>query len=288
MVNGDVAGVGRASTIGDLPQPARPSAARTRTLARVTTIVLLEALELLFVRTRKLVAEQFAEAGVRVLDDAMDFLPVHFPVTHLRRHGDQRALARLLIELRLEAIGIELREHRLERRAHAGEYRYLMITNVVEGVFERPDRLEVRRIALDQQVVERVVHVGRELERVVLLRLERGRAHPELLLDALPCLEHVHHARDDDAENLTEAARELGRRRDVPDARVAQDGAEHHVLAVGGWSGRAPRWRRGPRGRRRWCRPRRRGNRGGRGGGGGRGRAAAPVVGGGGGGRRRG
>src|SRR2546423_11040597 len=233
IVSGDVAGVGRASTMGDLPQPATLSAASSRTLARLITFAYLEALELLFVRAGKLVAEQFTEARVSVLDDAMHLLPIHFPVTQLYRHGDQRALARLAIELLLQAIRIEFGEHRLERSAHAGEHRHLMVTNVVEGVFERLHGLEEGRIALDQQVVERVVHVGRELERIVLLRLERGRAHPELLLDALPGLEHVHHPRDDDAEDLTEAARQLWRRRHVADARVAQHGAEQHVRTAG-------------------------------------------------------
>src|SRR5436853_2054087 len=133
MVIGDDAGVGRASTMGALPQPAAPSAASSSRLARAATIVLLEPLELLFVCAGELVAEQLAKTRVRVLDDAMDLLPIHFPVTQFRRHGDQRALALLAIELLLEAIRIEIGEHRLERGAHAGEHRHLMVPNVVEG-----------------------------------------------------------------------------------------------------------------------------------------------------------
>src|SRR5262245_51747770 len=114
---------GGASTIGGgggaLPQLAMISTATRMRLPRLT-IAPLETCELVFVRARELVAEQPAEAAVRVLEDFIDLLPVQFPIARLSRHGDQAALAGLLaIELLLEMIGVELGEHRFEGRAHS-------------------------------------------------------------------------------------------------------------------------------------------------------------------------
>ena len=86
-------------------------------------------------------------------------------------HAEQRAPFELAIEL-LCSLRVELGEHRLERHPHAGQHRDLVVAQVVERVLERLDRLQIRRVALDQQIVQRIVDVGRELERVVVGRPE--------------------------------------------------------------------------------------------------------------------
>ena len=74
-----------------------------------------------------------------------------------------------------------------------------MIAQIVEGVGECLDRTEIRGVPLDQQVVQRVLDVRRELQRVVVGRPEARLAHPELILDLLPRLQDVHQPEDDDA-----------------------------------------------------------------------------------------
>ena len=103
----------------------------------------------------------------------------------------------------MQLIGIELGKHGFERDAHAGEDRELMIAQVVEGVGERVDRAEIRGVTLDEEVVQRVFDVGRELERVVLRRTENRLLHPEFFLDLLARLQHVHQSGYDDPKDLS-------------------------------------------------------------------------------------
>ena len=90
------------------------------------------------------------------------------------------------------------------------EHRELMMSQVVEGVVEGLDGLQIGRVPLDQQVVERVVDVGRKLQRVVVGRPELRHPHPKFVLDLLPSPKHVHDARDDDAEDFAEVACQIG------------------------------------------------------------------------------
>src|SRR4030095_10369576 len=114
----------------------------------------LQPIELLLVRLGEGVAEQGAERALRVLCQVRILVAIQIPVAQLRRHSEDRALLDLPVELVLQAIWIELREHGLERETHRRLECGLMITHVAERVFERCGRIEIRRIALHEQVVE--------------------------------------------------------------------------------------------------------------------------------------
>src|ERR1044072_2002063 len=83
----------------------------------------LQAVQLFFVRFGKRVAEQAAERSLRILREVGVLLAVQIPVAQLRRHAEDRALLDLPVEFFLQAVRIEVRQHRLEREAHRREER---------------------------------------------------------------------------------------------------------------------------------------------------------------------
>jgi hypothetical protein len=98
-----------------------------------------------------------------------------------------------------------------------------MIAQVGERVLEGFDRRHVGAIAFHEQVVERIVHVRGELERVVVDAPDPRALHAELVFDLLSRSHDVHHAGHHDAQNLTEVACHLG-----SDARRIQPRTGHH------------------------------------------------------------
>ncbi len=67
-----------------------------------------------------------------------------------------------------------------------------MIAQIVKCVREGFHRTEIGGVALDQEVVQRVLDVGGELQRVVVGGPEHRVLDPELLLDPLTRLQDVH------------------------------------------------------------------------------------------------
>ena len=67
-----------------------------------------------------------------------------------------------------------------------------MIPQVRERFFECLDRPEVRRIALQEQIVERVVNVRGELERIVFSGPQPRQPHAEFVFDLLTRSHDVH------------------------------------------------------------------------------------------------
>ena len=65
-----------------------------------------------------------------------------------------------------------------------------------------PSTGDMRRVALQEQVVQRVVDVGGKPERVVVHASDARALHPELILDLLPGSHDVHDARYHDPEDL--------------------------------------------------------------------------------------
>src|SRR5256885_13170320 len=73
-----------------------------------------------------------------------------FPYPTLSRSRRDETLRQLPIELLLQAIGIELGQHRFECRPHARQHRYLMMAEIGKRVLERIHRRHVRAIALHE------------------------------------------------------------------------------------------------------------------------------------------
>src|SRR5687767_4442412 len=69
---------------------------------------------LLFVRLREGVAEQRAERVLRILREVGILVAIQIPVAQLRGHAEDRAFLDLPVELLLQLVRIQLREHRLE------------------------------------------------------------------------------------------------------------------------------------------------------------------------------
>ena len=114
------------------------------------------------------------------------------------------------VERLLQALRIELLQHCVEGRAHPGQHRHLVVAHIVERIVERIDGAEICRVALDQQVVQRVLDVGRELQRVVFRRPQRRHVEPELALELAAGPQDVHQSFDNDTKDPAEVARELG------------------------------------------------------------------------------
>src|SRR5690348_14653494 len=124
----------------------------------------LETFELFLVCLGESIAEQVAERTLRVLRQVGKLVAIQIPVAQLRRHAEDRALLDLPVELVLQAIRIELRQHGFEREPHRRKERGLVIAHVTERILECGGGIEIRRIALHEQVVESVVDVRGKLQ----------------------------------------------------------------------------------------------------------------------------
>src|SRR5690242_1114177 len=78
---------------------------------------------------------------------------------------------------------MECREHRVEARTDACEHRGLVERYVGETFAEGIDRSQVARTTFDEELVERILGGWRELERIVLNRLDARDRKTEAVLD---------------------------------------------------------------------------------------------------------
>jgi hypothetical protein len=101
-----------------------------------------------------------------------------------------------------------------------------MIPQIVERILERGNSAQIGRVTFHQQIVQRVVHVRRELQRVVLGDPEPRHLHAEFIFDLLPRSHDVHHAGNDHAKNLSERLRQLRRHTGGIEAGALQHSGE--------------------------------------------------------------
>src|SRR2546429_2127153 len=101
------------------------------------TTLRLEPPELLFVRLGELIAEQPTKGRLLVADHLVKLFSIQVPVTKPGGQGEQRALLQRSVELRLQAVGIELGQHGIEGDTHARERGHLVIPQILERVLER-------------------------------------------------------------------------------------------------------------------------------------------------------
>ena len=112
-------------------------------------------------------------------------------------------------------ISLELFEHRLEGRLHTRQLSHLIVSQVIKSLFECANRTKVGRALLHEQIVQRVINVGGELERVVVYGHEPCLAHSQLVLLQGARAQNVHDTGHDHAQDLPEFMRQLGCSRGV-------------------------------------------------------------------------
>ena len=96
-----------------------------------------------------------------------------------RHHAAEQPLWRQPL---LQQLRIEPRDHRLQRRAHAGQQRQLVRTQVAEGIGHCLQRRHEAALRRPQHVGQRRIGIRRELQRVVLARAQQRGAGAELAL----------------------------------------------------------------------------------------------------------
>src|SRR5205807_1772605 len=145
---------------------------------------------LLLVSLAEGLAEERAEAVVGIARHFLEDVAIKLPVALLRRSAQEAAALRVALELLLERIGVEGSEHGFIPRAQPGEHRHLMDPQIVERPLEGLDRLEVRRVVSHEEVVQRILGVGREFDRVVLAPPVSGDLETKLILQLLARSQH--------------------------------------------------------------------------------------------------
>src|SRR6185437_9277311 len=110
----------------------------------------------------ELLAKEKLEARFTVFLDVTELRAVHVPELRApadRKHGRASQIAGVgLLELR----GVELADHRLVSGADPGQHRELVKSDVLEALAKRLQRAEISRVALDEEVVQRVFGIERE------------------------------------------------------------------------------------------------------------------------------
>lgn len=105
---------------------------------------------------------------------------------------------------------MKLRQHRVERRAHADQHGRLMKRRVLEALLERFERSEIAGIALHEQIEQRVLGIHRELERIVFHRLDDGDGQAEGVLHLGARFQYIHQTLHGDAQHRSELLLDRG------------------------------------------------------------------------------
>ena len=101
-----------------------------------------------------------------------------------------------------------------------------MDPQIVERPLEGLDRLEVRRVVSHEEVVQRILGVGREFDRVVLAPPVSGDLETKLILQLLARPQHVAQSVDDHFQDGAETGRQLPRDRHAFQSRGGQQRGE--------------------------------------------------------------
>src|SRR5690606_2993794 len=125
-----------------------------------------------FVSARKFLAEKQLEMRFAVAIDFLEAFAIELPIFAAHADAEHRGAPYLALVELLEMRRVKLRQHRVECGAYADEHGGLMEGDISKAFLERIDRPQIAGIALHEQVIERILRVHRELERIVLDRLD--------------------------------------------------------------------------------------------------------------------
>ena len=130
----------------------------------------------------ELLGKHLRETAAALVREYRVHVAVHRPVLGLVAPAQQRVPAQAGVEALFQLFGIEAVAEIVERMAHGFEHRVLVEQQVLAHFARGIARPEILAFLADEQLLDRILGVGRQLERVVVARQHRGLVEPERVL----------------------------------------------------------------------------------------------------------